>query len=64
MMSIVERYHEPFRRAYRIIRIEALSMNLKSAPQAVVKSVYDSVGPHGLVPTLLVYRPLSRLELS
>lgn len=62
-MSVVERYHEPLRRAYRIIRKEAIDMDSESALQAAVKAVNDSVGPDGLVPTLLVYGAFPRLGL-
>ena len=60
-MSIVERYHEPLRRSYRIIRSEAPDMDPESALQAAVKAVNDSVGPDGLVPTLLVFGALPNL---
>ena len=60
-MSIVERYHSPLRRAYRIIRAEAPSMDKESALQAAVKALNDSAGPDGLIPTLLVYGALPRL---
>lgn len=62
-MSIVERYHEPLRRAYRTICKKASSLNREFALQAAVKSVSDSVGPDGLVPTLLPYGAMPRLGL-
>lgn len=60
-MSTVERYHTPVRRAFKIIREEAPQMSAKAALQTAVKAVNDSVGPDGLVPTLLVYGALPRL---
>lgn len=60
-MTVVERYHAPIRRAYKIIRKEAPNLEKESALQTAVKSVNDSVGPNGLIPTLLVYGALPRL---
>lgn len=62
-MSIVERYHTPIRRAYKIICQEAPDLSKECALQMSVKAVNDSVGPDGLVPTLLVFGALPRLGL-
>lgn len=62
-MSFVERYHVPVRRAYNIINAEAPDTDPEQALQMAVKSVNDSAGPDGLVPTLLVYGALPRLGL-
>lgn len=62
-MTYVERYHAPLRRAYKIIEKEAPGMDREAVLQCAVKSVNDSVGPDGLVPTLLVYGALPRLGL-
>lgn len=62
-MSIVERYHTPIRRAYKIICKEAPDLNKETALQMAVKAINDSVGPEGLVPTLLVFGALPRLGL-
>lgn len=62
-MSTVKRYHAPMRRAYHIVRSEAPSIDTEAALQMAVKAVNDSVGPNGLVPTLLVYGALPRLGL-
>lgn len=62
-MSIVERYHAPIRRAYKIICDEAPDMDKDTALQMSVKAINDSVGPDGLVPTLLVFGALPRLGL-
>lgn len=62
-MTYVERYHDPLRRAYKIIKAELPSSDPEEALQYAVKSLNDSVGPDGLVPTLLVYGALPRLGL-
>eukprot|EP00171_Calliarthron_tuberculosum_P004960 IDg4960t1 len=60
-LSIVERYHMPVKKAYRRIMFEAPRIDKVAALQMAVKAVNDSVGPDGLVPTLLVYGALPRL---
>eukprot|EP00171_Calliarthron_tuberculosum_P002038 IDg2038t1 len=62
-MTYVERYHKPLRRAYEIISKEVLNIDRESALQYAVKAINDSVGPDGLVPTLLVCGALPRLGL-
>ena len=62
-MTFVERYHEPLRKAYNLVKAEAQELNRESALQTVVKAINDSVGPGGLVPTLLVYGAFPRLGL-
>lgn len=62
-MSVVERYHQPVRRAYFIIKREAPDTPDADALQMAMKIVKDFIGPHGLVPTLLVYGTLPRLVL-
>ncbi|KAI0996760.1 hypothetical protein K3495_g11422 [Podosphaera aphanis] len=63
-VGLIERYHGPLRRAFEIISDE-----LKDIPtskdiklQMAVKSVNDSVGPNGLIPTLLVFGAFPRLS--
>ncbi|RFU23765.1 hypothetical protein B7463_g12573, partial [Scytalidium lignicola] len=51
----VERYHALVRHAYQIIAIEIHNLDKDMALQMAFKAVNDSVGPNGLVPTLLVY---------
>lgn len=60
-ISLVERYHEPVRRAYRIIRIELPNILDDEALQYAMKSVNESVSPDGWIPILLVYGALPRL---
>lgn len=62
-MSAVEGYHEPLRRAYRIVRKEETPMNPDSGLQAVMTAVNCSVGPDGLVSTVLVHGALPLLRL-
>lgn len=62
-MTVVERYHAPLRKAFHIIRKEAPDMEKEEVLQMAVKAINDSVGPEGLVPTLLVFGALPRLGL-
>ena len=62
-MTIVERYHSPLRRSFNIIHQEAPDLDKHAAFQMAFKAVNDSVGPNGLVPTLLVFGALPRLGL-
>lgn len=59
----VERYHTPLRRAHEILRTELTSAQM--SPEAILqmapKSVNDTVGPDGLVPTLLVFGAYPRI---
>lgn len=57
-MTYVERYHYSLKRAYAIIKGEARGLSNKEILQYAIKSLNDSVGPDGLVPTLLVYGAL------
>lgn len=60
----VERYHGPLRRAYEIIIEEVQGIKPESALQMAFKALNDSVGPHGLVPTLLVFGAYPRMSDS
>lgn len=62
-MTIVERYHSPLRRVYQIIMKKASKTSKMEALQMTVKSINDSVGPDGIVPTLLVFGAHARLGL-
>ncbi len=62
-LSVVERYHVPIKKAYRRIMYEAPRLEKAAALQMAVKAVNDSVGPDGIVHTLLVYGALPRLGL-
>lgn len=57
-MIIAERYYQPIRRAFNIIRVEAPDVDFDLAFEMIVKAINDSVGPNGIVPTLLNYGAL------
>jgi len=59
----VERYHNPLRRAYKIIRTELKDegINDEICLQMAVKAINDTAGPNGLVPTLLVFGAYPRM---
>jgi hypothetical protein len=63
-IGLVERYHGPLRRAYRIITAELHDIDKDMALQIAFKAPNDSVGPDGLVPTLLVYGTYPRMVES
>lgn len=50
-----ERYHAPLRRIYLKIRSEAPTIPHEFAIRLAVKSMNDTMGPEGLVPSLLVF---------
>lgn len=60
-MDHVERYHSPLRVAYEKIR-ESLPKSETDSEclQLAVKAVNDTIGPEGLVPTLLVFGAIPR----
>lgn len=62
-MKIVELYHQPIRRTFSIICMNSPHTDLYAALQMAVEAVNNSVGPEGLVPTVLVYGGLSRWGL-
>ena len=62
-MAVVERYHASLRKAYETIASEQPTGSPELLLQTAVKAVNDSVGPDGLIPTLLVYGALPRLGL-
>lgn len=63
-MKYVERYHEKIRRAYMIIVRKAPDFDKVAALQLAVKTVNESLGPNGLVPTSLEYEFFPRLEIT
>lgn len=65
-MIVAKRYHTPLRRTLSIIRAEVADLSKKKQIlQMAVKSIKNSVGPHGLVPTLLVLEasPVSAIRV-
>lgn len=59
-MTVVERYHAPVRRTYRILKHESKYLGEELALQMAIKSVNNTVGSEGLVLTLHVYGTLPR----
>jgi hypothetical protein len=59
----VERYHDPLRRAYKIIRTELKNEGIEDETclQMAVKAINDTAGPDGLVPTLLIFGAYPRM---
>lgn len=58
----IERYHAPLRRAWEILHAELSSSTSDEAIlQMAVKSVNDTAGPDGLVPTLLAFGAYPRM---
>lgn len=62
-MTVVEQFHSPVRKAFNIIKKESPGKDDVSALQMTVKAIKDSVGPDGLVLTLLVFGALPRTGL-
>jgi len=61
---MVERYYGPLRRIYYIITIELPDISKDIALQIAFKAINDSVGPNGLIPTLLVFGAYLRIVES
>ena len=53
---MVKRYYGPLYYIYHIIIAELLDISKDMALQMAFKVINDSVGPNGLIPTLLVFR--------
>ncbi|KAI1007041.1 hypothetical protein K3495_g1179 [Podosphaera aphanis] len=64
LIGLVERYHGPLRRIYNIIISETPGIDKHLALQMTFKALNDSVGPDGLVPTLLVFSAYPRMVES
>ena len=63
-IGMVERYHGPLRRIYRIITTELPDISKDMALQMAFKAINDSAGPDGLIPTLLVFGAYPRMVES
>jgi hypothetical protein len=64
LIGKIEKYHDPIRRAYEIIMKKlGTAISPFNAFQMVIKSVNDTAGSDGLVPTLLVFGVYSRFTL-
>ena len=55
LISIVKKYHSLIKHAYQIIATELPDLNKNIALQIAFKAINNSIGPDGLVPTLLVF---------
>lgn len=62
-MSTVERHHSRVCRSFNVIRSEASSRDDEATLQVAIEALNDSIGPNGLVSTLLVYGALLSLCL-
>lgn len=63
-VSFAESYHTPVGSAFLIIKFDADDLSDKEALQMSEWSVNYSVGPNGLIPSLLVYGAIPRLGVS
>jgi hypothetical protein len=59
-----ERYHDPLRRIHRKVRPEFPTTTEHLALSLSNKAMNDTVGPEGLVPTLLVFGIIPRSSAS
>ena len=59
-----ERYHDPLRRVFKKVKHEYPGLNRELALRISVKSINDTMGPEGLVPSLLVFGCLPRFSAS
>ena len=63
-LALGERYHAPLRRIYNKIRASHPSVQPDIALRLACRAMNDTMGPDGLVPTLLVFGALPRLPTS
>ena len=61
-IGLVERYHVPLRRTYDIISKELPLLGKEERLQIAVKTINDTAGPDGLMPTLLVFDTYPRIS--
>lgn len=57
-----ERYHDPLRRVFKKIMHESPSLDKNVALKLAVKAINDTMGPEGLVPSLLVFGCIPRFQ--
>jgi hypothetical protein len=60
-VGLVKRYHGPLRRIYKIIASKVPGIDRDLVLQMAFKALNDSIGPDGLVPTLLVFGAYPRM---
>lgn len=63
-IGVGERYHSFLRQIYRKVRCEHPNVENQYALTLAVKAMNDSAGPHGLVPTLLVFGVMPRIPIA
>jgi hypothetical protein len=61
-LTVGERYHDPLHRIYRRVRHEFSTITEHLALSLANKAINHTVGPEGLVPTLLVFGIIPRLS--
>jgi hypothetical protein len=59
-LGIGERYHAPLRQIFRKIMHESPHADIELALKVAIKTLNDTLGPEGLVPSLLVFGLLPR----
>ena len=62
-IGMVEKYHAVLRRAYKVIAadLQGCGLNKEIILQMAVKTINNTAGPNGLVPTLLVFGAYPRM---
>jgi hypothetical protein len=61
--GIGEKYHDPLRRVYQNVKKGFPNMSLELALRLAVKAMNDTMGPNGLVPSLLVFGMVPRFPV-
>lgn len=59
-----ERYHEPVHRILRKVKDEQPNIYTYLAPRVPMKEINDTMGPEGLVPSLLLFRSRRRIPAT
>lgn len=63
-MTYVELYHQPVRRAFKILKDDCTDLSFDDCLQMALKAVNDNVGPDGMVPILLVFGAYPRIGFA
>lgn len=62
-LGVEEQYHAFLRRIYGKITSDNPTISSEQASCLSIRTIYDTTGPNGLVPTLLVFRLMPRLPI-
>lgn len=62
VMSYGERYYTPIQHVYKVVQAGAVELDAETSLHIAVKSVNDTIGPDGVVPTMLVCKALPCLS--